>query len=258
MIDRRACPAIIGRRKGDFTMKHNFKFSANTLTVNGKSWPVEYIPDPSGALLLFVTVDENDADNDAIIVIKPEDSLFAAASAAANAEQTEEAPEAVETVQPVEEAEQAEEAPEAVETVQPVEEAEQAEEAPEAVETVQPVEEAEQTEEAPEAAETVQPAEEAEQAEESPAEPDPKQAHGPIPEKTFIGTEIPLPCGKVLFDPETERTRIILNDSPAADVVEKVKAAGFFYSPRTKSYNKKLTFRAYRAAVKLAAELNAA
>ena len=203
MIDRRACPAIIGRRKGDFTMKHNFKFSANTLTVNGKSWPVEYIPDPSGALLLFVTVDETDADNDAIIVIKPEDSLFAAASAAANAEQAEEAPEAAETVQPVEEAEQADEAPEAV-------------------------------------------------------KPDPKQAHGPIPEKTFIGTEIPLPCGKVLFDPETERTRIILNDSPAADVVEKVKAAGFFYSPRTKSYNKKLTFRAYRAAVKLAAELNAA
>ena len=204
MIDRRACPATIGRRKGDFTMKHNFKFSANTLTVNGKSWPVEYIPDPSGALLLFVTVDEADADNDAIIVIKPEDPLFAAASAAAN------------------EAQQAEEAPEAAETVQPVEEAEQAEEAPEAV------------------------------------KPDPKQAHGPIPEKTFIGTEIPLPCGKVLFDPETERTRIILNDSPAADVVEKVKAAGFFYSPRTKSYNKKLTFRAYRAAVKLAAELNAA
>ena len=222
MIDRRACPAIIGRRKGDFTMKHNFKFSANTLTVNGKSWPVEYIPDPSGALLLFVTVDETDADNDAIIVIKPEDSLFAAASAAANAEQAEEAPETAETVQPVEEVEQTEEAPEAVETVQPAEEAEQADEAPEAV------------------------------------KPDPKQAHGPIPEKTFIGTEIPLPCGKVLFDPETERTRIILNDSPAADVVEKVKAAGFFYSPRTKSYNKKLTFRAYRAAVKLAAELNAA
>ena len=222
---------------------HNFKFSAHTLTVNGKSWPVEYIPDPSGALLLFVTVDEADADNDAIIVIKPEDSLFAAASAAANeAEQTEAAPEAVETVQPAaNEAEQTEAAPEAVETVQPAEEAEQAEEAPEAAETVQPAEEAEQVEEAPEA-----------------VKPDPKQAHGPIPEKTFIGTEIPLPCGKVLFDPETERTRIILNDSPAADVVEKVKAAGFFYSPRTKSYNKKLTFRAYRAAVKLAAELNAA
>jgi len=250
-------------------MKHNFQFKGNIMSINGNAWEVEYIADPSGALLVFVTMDAADADKDAIIVIQPDDPLFAAAMAAAVA--VGDVTNAAEPVQPVEEVEQTEEA--ADDGAETVEAETPAEEAPEAAEPVQPVEEVEQTEEAaddgaetveaeapaeeaPEAAEPVQPVEEAEQAEE--ARPDPKQAHGPIPEKTFIGTEIPLPCGKILFDAETERTRIILNDSPTAETVQKIKEAGFFYSPRTKSYNKKLTFRAYRAAVKLAADLNAA
>ena len=37
-----------------------------------------------------------------------------------------------------------------------------------------------------------------------------------------------------------------------------VTTAGFWYSPNQKSYNKKLTWKAYRAALKLAEQLKAA
>lgn len=86
--------------------------------------------------------------------------------------------------------------------------------------------------------------------------PDPKKAHGPIPEKTFVNTSI---CGErfqIIFDGAANRTRVIIPEeyrSIARDVLQK---AGFYYSSAMDSFNKKLTFRAYRAAVALAAELS--
>lgn len=99
-----------------------------------------------------------------------------------------------------------------------------------------------------------QPAQAEQEQTEQPA-PDPKQAHGPIPEKTFIGTAIEGERFKIIFDGETQRTRVIIPAEYRDAARATVEKAGFYYSAPLDSWNKKLTFRAYRAAVALAAEL---
>lgn len=76
----------------------------------------------------------------------------------------------------------------------------------------------------------------------------------PIPEKTFSGTEITGNGWRIYFNPDLQRTQVILTAANRR-MTDAVIAAGFFYSPRTGSYNKKLTFRAYRAAQALADSL---
>ena len=151
---------------------------------------------------------------------------------------------AVETVQP--EPEQAA----AVETVQP--EPEQAA----AVETVQP--EPEQVA----AVETVQPEPEQVAAVET-IQPKPeqaagsaKQARGTVPEKTFIGQTIQGNGWKIYFDGETARTRVIFEETPTAAARAAIENAGFYYSSVMNSWNKKLTFKAYRAAQALSGTLS--
>ncbi len=85
---------------------------------------------------------------------------------------------------------------------------------------------------------------------------DPKAAHGPVPEKKFIGQRITGAGWVIFFDPATERTRVIFQDTPSDAAKAAVEGAGFYYSGKMDSWNKKLTFRAYRAAQKLSEELN--
>ena len=77
-----------------------------------------------------------------------------------------------------------------------------------------------------------------------------------IPEKTFIGTAITGRGYAIIFDKATERTRVILSDPTNRKARAAIKEAGFYYSPSAKSWNRKLTFRAYRAANALAAQLD--
>lgn len=86
---------------------------------------------------------------------------------------------------------------------------------------------------------------------------DPKAARAAAPEKTFAGTEIAGNGWKILFDADQQRTRIIFADTPTPAAKKVLDAAGFFYSGRMQSWNKKLTFRAYRAAQFVAQELTA-
>ena len=86
---------------------------------------------------------------------------------------------------------------------------------------------------------------------------DPKAARAAAPEKTFAGTEIAGNGWKILFDADQQRTRIIFADAPTDAAKKVLDAAGFFYSGRMQSWNKKLTFRAYRAAKFVAQELSA-
>lgn len=86
---------------------------------------------------------------------------------------------------------------------------------------------------------------------------DPKAARAASPEKTFAGTEIVGNGWKIVFDAATQRTRIIFAADPTDAAKKVLDAAGFFYSGRMQSWNKKLTFRAYRAAQFVAQELNA-
>ena len=75
------------------------------------------------------------------------------------------------------------------------------------------------------------------------------------PEKFFIGTTISGDGWKIFFDGDAQRTRIIFSRDPSADERAEVEDAGFYYSKKMGSWNKKLTFKAYRAALKVAERL---
>lgn len=165
-------------------------FTADTLTINGSTFPAEYSVDTCGTVFVSVPVNMDGSERTMRIKISADDSRYAAALAAA---------------------EQA---------------ADQAEPAPEA-----------------------EPAE--------PAEParDPKQACGPVPDKLFVGMEIKGKGWKIVFDGGYDRTRVIFKRRPSEAAREAVKAAGFYWSPALESWNKKLSFKAFRAAQELAQQL---
>ena len=90
------------------------------------------------------------------------------------------------------------------------------------------------------------------------AEADPKATRGPVPEKTFINQVIAGNGWSIVFDAGCNRTRVIISDPVKAAARPIVEEAGFYYSKTLDSWNKKLTFRAHRAAEKLAEKLRAA
>jgi len=73
----------------------------------------------------------------------------------------------------------------------------------------------------------------------------------------WIGTTIEGKGWRVAFDEATQRTRVIFDADPSAKQRAAIDAAGFYWSNTTKSWNKKLTRKAYRAAKLLAETLNA-
>ena len=75
----------------------------------------------------------------------------------------------------------------------------------------------------------------------------------------WIGTTIEGKGWRIVFDDATQRTRVIVDDDVPNEerVLIAVADAGFFWSNTTKSWNKKLTRKAYRAAKLLAETLNA-
>lgn len=92
--------------------------------------------------------------------------------------------------------------------------------------------------------------------ERKPAALDPaKAARGPVPAKDFINTEITGRGWRILFDGEENRTRVIFDKVPTKEVRQIVKDAGFYWAPSMGSWNKKLTMKAYRAALELAKAL---
>ena len=235
-------------------MKHTVEFTASTYNTNGQTFPAEYSITPSGAVIAFVTVQEDDQPKRLRIRIDPDHELHPAALAAAQAAR-DEVPTMLSTIQqdmqialaPVDvPAEQEPEQP--AEQAQP--EQEQQPEPEAEPEQVKPTQEPEQEPEQP--AEQAQPEQEQER--------DPKQARGPVPEKFFIGLESLKGRGwHIEFSgPEVyNRTRVIFAQHPGKKALEAVKAAGFYWSPSMKSWNRKLSFKAYRAAQALALELSA-
>ncbi|MBP3541791.1 MAG: hypothetical protein J6K72_08305 [Clostridia bacterium] len=83
------------------------------------------------------------------------------------------------------------------------------------------------------------------------------QSRKNVPEKLFAGTAIKGNGWRILFDTTYDRTRVIFDRVPAPAVREMVKTAGFFWSPQLKSWNKKLTHKAFRVAQDLARQLQA-
>ena len=86
-------------------------------------------------------------------------------------------------------------------------------------------------------------------------EPTPSAAAKPTPEKTFIGQMIKGNHFTIFFDGENQRTRVMIPPEYKDIARQTLDAAGFYFSPRLDSWNKKLTFKAYRAALALAAQL---
>ena len=227
-------------------MKNTVEFTASSYNTNGQTFPAEYSITPSGAVIAFVTVQEDDQPKRLRIRIDPDHELHPAALAAAQAAR-DEVPTMLTTIrQDMQIAFAPMEAP-----------AEQAQPEPEQ----QPEPEAEPEQAKPTQEPEQEPDQPAEQAQPEPEqERDPKQARGPVPEKFFIGLESLKGRGwHIEFSgPEVyNRTRVIFAQHPGKKALEAVKAAGFYWSPSMKSWNRKLSFKAYRAAQALALELSA-
>ncbi len=88
--------------------------------------------------------------------------------------------------------------------------------------------------------------------------PEPTPAPGQLyNNKSFIGTTINSDGFRVYFDDTLQRTRIIFDNEPTPAERAAVENAGFYYSSVVNSWNKKLTCKAYRAALQLVKTLAA-
>ena len=95
-----------------------------------------------------------------------------------------------------------------------------------------------------------------------PSKPAPAQEATPAQEaapadKPWIGTTITGKGWNIAFDAKAGRTRVLFQAAPTDAQKAAIESAGFYWSAQLKSWNKKLTCKAYRAAQALAATLNA-
>lgn len=225
-----------------------FTFTRNTISANGKTFPADYSITPAGTVFVFV---DTGAPERTRVRFNPDHEEYAAARAAAldarNASERPEnisSPAAVPTIRPAD--------------VQPATVPEGY--APTTIDgTIIAVSKTEDITapaavQQPAAAPVEQPAA-VQDPEETPA--DGKQARGPVPEKTFVGDSISGNGWKIIFDGATSRTRVIFDSKPTDAARAALDKAGFFFSASMNSWNKKLTFKAYRAAQALSGELSA-
>ncbi len=223
-----------------------YTFAPHSVTCNGQEFPAEYSINPtSKTVYAFLTVQEDGRPVKLRLRVEPNEPEHSAILAAAQRELDER--KAAKQEQPATiDQQDAPKMPEAA----PVEQ-----DAPKMPEAAPVEQDAPKTPEAApveqDAPQTFDPAPAAQQ------ERDPKQARGPIPEKPFIGLEIKGNGWKIFFDGDHERTRVIFKDDPSAKIRATVEKAGFYWSPMLQSWNKKLTFKAYRAAQALAHDLRA-
>ena len=103
-------------------------------------------------------------------------------------------------------------------------------------------------------AKPAEPAKPVAKAEAKPVEPAKPVA---VADTAWIGTVIEGKGWRIAFDEAAQRTRVIFAADPSAKQKAAIDAAGFYWSNTTKSWNKKLTRKAYRAALALAETLNA-
>ena len=247
-------------KKEEKTMK-KVEFTPAAIIVNGQEYAAryEYGETPKNHYLPTIRVFTELSGNACIVELPDDDPEYNNARAAMEQEKPDETPAQEQAAAPAQEEQQPDETPEnhSEQEEQPAQEQAAAqEEQPAQEEAAAQEERPEQADETPAQEEAAAPENHSEQ-EEQPAR-DPKQARGPVPEKTFVGTSIKGAGYSIIFDGACNRTRVVVSD----DVKEKarpiIEKAGFYYSAAMDSWNKKLTFRAYRAAQELAAELKKA
>lgn len=222
-------------------------FSAHTIAAQDRIFPVEYSILPDETVIAFLSMSDGEKTTNVRIKVAADHAQYSQALAAAKEEREER--EQVRAAARIAQEQTAEE-PEQVKSISQNADAAQAiinEFCPASAVDPEPADQ----EPAPEAE---QPEEEPEEQPEAPAD-DAKKARGPVPKKEFVGLEIKGKGWKIAFDGSYGRTRVIFKRMPSDRVREAVKAAGFFWSPVMKSWNKKLTFKAFMAAQDLAIEL---
>lgn len=229
-----------------------YTFAPDSMTCKGKTFQVEYAIQPSGTVTAFVQLD------DRRVRVRFDEGAAEYPAARAAAEAARAAWTAARTAAPAT-ADKQEDKPAEVKSAA-AKKPRTKKERPEIIPVDKPAAPAQ--EERPETIPADKPAERPETIptpEVLPVTPaaDPKAARAAAPEKTFAGTEITGNGWKILFDADQQRTRIIFADAPTDAAKKVLDAAGFFYSGRMQSWNKKLTFRAYRAAQFVAQELTA-
>ena len=206
---------------------NDWTFTAETITVNGRTFPATYSLAPKGDVYVFVTLKGASAAADLPAVrlhigasMPMHADAVAAAKAARMSAKTQPAAEAT--------------APAAAPA------------APAA-----PAEPARKK-----AAKKTQPAAEAAPAT-APAAQEPAPAKPAPVEKTWIGTTITGNGWAIAFDADAGRTRVTVEGTPTDAQRAAIEQAGFYWSGSMRSWNKGLTCKAYRAAQNLAATLSA-
>lgn len=138
---------------------------------------------------------------------------------------------------------------------------------PEAVPALPDPEEEKNNETAPEETAPEETAPEAAQAEPEEVETEPeeatrnngyKPARGPAKPKDFAAEALTGRGWCIVFDTGMQRTRVIVQEEIRETVAQMIQEAGFYWSDNMRSYNKKLTHKAHRAALALADNLRAA
>lgn len=201
-------------------------FTHDTLTINGTTYPAEYSVTPSGNVFAFVNVTMDGQDHKMRIKITADDPRHAAALVAAQAKPDDEPGDGYTVADAYRIATSA----------------------GNVIADVRVIEK----DTSPDLAATT--ATKLEQEQEAPAR-NPKQARGPVPEKTFVGLDIKGKGWQICFDGGYDRTRVIFKRPPCSAARESLKKYGFYWSPVMQSWNKKLTHKAFRAAQELAFDL---
>ena len=225
-------------------------FTADSITVNGRTFPASYSLAPKGDVYVFVNIKATAeaADLPAVRLhvcanMPMHADAVAAAQAAKQAAKAEPAPVA-EVAAPVADPAPVQDAPAPVTEPAPAKKAtrkkaaKKAEPAP-AVEAAAPVADPAPVQDAPAPV----------------TEPAPAKA-APV-EKPWIGTAITGKGWSIAFDQTTGRTRVTVEGTPTDAQRNAIEQAGFFWSAKMASWNKGLTCKAYRAAQTLAAALTA-
>ena len=242
-------------RETEVNTMSDFTFTANTMTCKGKTFSAEYNIAADGSVLVFaiINVKENGRKEKQKIVFSPDHQDHAAALEAAKAYKagTGERPEIISTGL-------TKKTTPAGNVIEKAPAANAQEETAKAFENIPVIDTATGETITENAAEIIAetPAAETVQAESEKSATDPKAARGPVPEKTFVGEVIQGNGWKIVFDGEASRTRIIFDELPTDAAKEALKEAGFYYSTNMDSWNKKLTFRAYRAAKAISDKLS--
>ena len=225
-------------------------FTADSVTVNGRTFPASYSLAPKGDVYVFVNLKATAeaADLPAVRLhvcanMPMHADAVAAAQAAKQAAKVEPAP-VVEAAAPVADPAPVQDAPAPVAESAPAKKptrkkaAKKPEPAP-VVEAAAPVADPAPVQDAPVPV----------------TEPAPAKA-APV-EKPWIGTSITGKGWSIAFDQATGRTRVTVEGTPTDAQRNAIEQAGFFWSAKMASWNKGLTCKAYRAAQTLAAALTA-